>query len=91
MWAGEGDHWDSCYCYDSLPIRLLNIRGRRLEGEANLSGLFSHLLEVLICLETVLCTKLKSLLNGCCTNKNRVMSGTNYRLFQELDRISFHL
>lgn len=29
--------------------RLLNTRGRRLWHEANLSGLFSHLLEVLIC------------------------------------------
>lgn len=91
MWAGEGDHWDYCYYHDSLSKRLLSVRGRRSECEASLSGLFSHLLEVLICLKTVLCTKLKSLLNGCCTDKNRVMPETNYRLFLELDRISFHL
>lgn len=29
--------------------------------------------------KTVLCTKLKPLLSGCCINKARVMPGTNYR------------
>lgn len=61
---------------------------RRVKHKVNISSLFIHFLEFLMCLKLCFAQSSKSSLNECYTNKSRVMRGTIYRLLLESDHIS---